>query len=212
MRRRLLTIISTMTVVVAGMTGVSAASTNSVTTTSSPTQLASLPQTLTEPSLGAPLTTLADSLFADIATNNVAGAERLFLPLPIFLRIKQEPNPSGDWRARLLRWFTNDLVVYHHFLFAQGTPRLLRVTTSSRDASVIQPGWCYNKAPYWHLRGVRFVFESGGVIHSVAICSLVSWRGQWYVVHLGPDTRSSDAGALYAPASGAGTPGPPGSC
>jgi hypothetical protein len=33
---------------------------------------------------------------------------------------------------------------------------------------------------------------------------MISWRGVWYVVHLGAILRASDAGAVDAPAIGPG--------
>jgi len=65
---------------------------------------------------------------------------------------------------------------------------------------------------YWHLPGVRFVYSVGGAVQSFAIASLISWRGQWYVVHLGPNPRPEDIGTVDQPAAGAGSPGPAGGC
>ena len=47
---------------------------------------------------------------------------------------------------------------------------------------------------------------------SIGIASLISWRGRWYVVHLGAVLRSGQAGVVDQPADGPGTPGPPGGC
>ena len=58
--------------------------------------------------------------------------------------------------------------------------------------------------------GVRIVYQQGSVVRSFAVDSLISWRGVWYVVHLGPNPRPSDAGTVDQPETGPGTPGPPG--
>jgi hypothetical protein len=50
------------------------------------------------------------------------------------------------------------------------------------------------------------------VVRSFGVASLISWRGLWYVVHLGPNPRPSDVGTVDQPAIGPGSPGPGGGC
>ena len=45
----------------------------------------------------------------------------------------------------------------------------------------------------------RVVYREDGQIRSFGIASMISWRGVWYVVHLGAILRSSDAGAVDEP-------------
>ena len=45
---------------------------------------------------------------------------------------------------------------------------------------------------------------------SFGIASLISWRGVWYVVHLGAISRTSVTGVVDDPTIGPGTFGPPG--
>lgn len=73
-------------------------------------------------------------------------------------------------------------------------------------------GACYNKVGYWHLPGLRLVYRINGELRSFGIASLISWRGQWYVVHLGGVTRTTTGGLVDEPSPGAGIPGPPGGC
>jgi hypothetical protein len=51
-----------------------------------------------------------------------------------------------------------------------------------------------------------------GQLQSIGIASLISWRGQWYVVHLGAVVRGTTTGIVDDPAPGTGTTGPPGGC
>jgi hypothetical protein len=90
--------------------------------------------------------------------------------------------------------------------------RLLAVNASAADAEWIAPGSCENLIGYWHLPGVRFVYRAGGVVKSFAVASLISWRGVWYVVHLGPNPRPVNVGTVDQPAVGPGLPGPGGGC
>ena len=41
---------------------------------------------------------------------------------------------------------------------------------------------------------------------------MISWRGEWYVVHLGPNPRPTNTGTVDMPALGPGTPGSAGGC
>ena len=83
---------------------------------------------------------------------------------------------------------------------------------ATAQAAWIDPGVCDNKVGYWHVAGPRLVYRQHGRIRSIGIASLISWRGRWYVVHLGAVLRSTPAGVVDQPADGPGTPGPPGGC
>jgi len=41
---------------------------------------------------------------------------------------------------------------------------------------------------------------------------MISWRGQWYVVHLGAVLRRAAIGVVDAPAAGTGVPAPSSTC
>ena len=97
-------------------------------------------------------------------------------------------------------------------LFGGPTTTLVRVDANAHFAQWIAPGVCENKIGYWHVPGVRLVLRRGTHLVSVAIFSLISWRGLWYVVHLGPNPRPVDVGTVDDFENGAGTPGPAGGC
>jgi hypothetical protein len=56
------------------------------------------------------------------------------------------------------------------------------------------------------------VYERGGVTRSFGITSLISWRGDWYLVHLGAYSRTAPVGIVDDAQTGPGEPGPPGGC
>jgi hypothetical protein len=58
----------------------------------------------------------------------------------------------------------------------------------------------------------RVVYRTDGAVHSFGIASLISWRGVWYVVHLGAILREADAGVVDEPAEGAGESAYSGTC
>jgi hypothetical protein len=183
-----------------------------VTTTIAP---GLLPQTHAEPPVGSSLGDRLEPLWRAIVTDSLHGALPLFFPERAYLRMKTGllPDPAADYADRLIGFYRLDLVAYHAALGAKGaSARLLGVKASPADASWIGPGACENLIGYWHLPGVRLVYEEHGVVRSFAVASLISWRGVWYVVHLGPNPRPVNVGTVDEPSLGAGTPGPAGGC
>lgn len=153
------------------------------------------------------------ALWAGIVSGSVSEAMPAFFPEPAYLQVKAISNAAADYRSRLVAHFALDIAAAHSYL-GSGAPqaRLLYVSVPQRLAGWVQPGYCYNKVGYWHLGGARLVYEEGGQVRSIGIFSMISWRGKWYVVHLGTASRSSDAGVVDSPALGPGSPGTPGGC
>ena len=58
---------------------------------------------------------------------------------------------------------------------------------------------------YYEVPNARVVYSENGASRSFGIASMISWRGEWYVVHLGAVLRSSEAGAVDEPAVGPGS-------
>ena len=50
---------------------------------------------------------------------------------------------------------------------------------------LVQPGEEYNKLSYWRVYGTTLQYTEDGQANSFPVTSLISWRGEWYVVHLG---------------------------
>src|SRR6185437_631325 len=152
-------------------------------------------------------------LWTALVTGRVRPGVQAFFPLTAYLQVKAITGPSADWHSRLLGDFRLDVAAAHHFLRrTPGRPRLVRVIVPAAQAAWIDPGVCDNKVGYWHVAGPRLVYRQHGRIRSIGIASLISWRGRWYVVHLGAVLRSTPAGVVDQPADGPGTPGPPGGC
>jgi len=124
--------------------------------------------------------------------------------------VKAEPYPAADWQYRLWYDFVLDVRAAHRLLGSGAT--LDRVIAPTAYAAWVYPGACYNKVGYWHLPGARVVYREHGIERSFGIASLISWRGVWYVVHLGAVQRTAATGIVDQPAAGPGVPGPPGGC
>ena len=167
-----------------------------------------------EPPFGHSLDVRMSNLFEDIIHDSLPPANHLFFPESAYVAMKtgRIASPATDYRDRLVAFYRLDLLAYHDYILARGPATFLGVNAASRDAQWIRPGWCENSIGYWHVPGVRLVYRQRNVVRSVAVASLISWRGVWYVVHLGPNPRPRNVGTVDAPAPGRGVAGPAGGC
>ncbi|HEY2284221.1 MAG TPA: hypothetical protein VGH88_00615 [Streptosporangiaceae bacterium] len=173
-----------------------------------------LPQTRAVPSAATAVfrAEMAD-LWTAIVTDEPQTAAGAFFPVSAYQQVKAIADPAADWNARLFGDFRLDVGAAHRLLGpGAARARLVRVIVPSAEAAWIDPGACYNSVGYWHVGGARLVYEQGGRLRSIGIASLISWRGQWYVVHFGAVIRTGTGGVVDQPADGPGVPGPAGGC
>ena len=170
-----------------------------------------LPQTRAFPSTrtAAFRNAMAD-LWLAVTTGNPRFSLPAFFPVAAYKQIKAEPYPAADWQGRLWYDFVLDVRAAHRLLGSGAT--LDRVAVPEAYAAWVYPGACYNTIGYWHVSGARVVYREHGQERSFGIASLISWRGAWYVVHLGAVQRTVVTGIVDQPAAGPGVPGPPGGC
>jgi hypothetical protein len=71
---------------------------------------------------------------------------------------------------------------------------------------------CANGIGYYEVANSRLVYEYMGQTRSFGIASMISWRGQWYVVHLGAILRPSSVGEVDDPEAGLGYSTPSSTC
>ena len=183
-------------------------------TSASATPAGSLPQTHVEPSFAAPLTAQMRILLRAIALDSPTLGATVFFPRSAYLQMKTGliAYPSSDYTGRLVAFFDLDLAAYHRKLFTGSPSTLLRVSANRAQAAWIAPGACENRIGYWYAPRVRLVLRRAGHVVSVAVASLISWRGVWYVVHLGPNPRPANVGTVDDFRLGPGRPGPGGGC
>jgi hypothetical protein len=165
-----------------------------------------LPQTNALPAgSGARLASTIDALWEGIREGSAAAAMPAFFPLAAYLQVKAIENPAADWHDRLVRDFELDLAAAHRLLGrgAAGAT-LLEVRVPMQYAHWVQPGVCYNSVGYYEVPNSRLVYREGGEVRSIGIASMISWRGVWYVVHLGA-VEQGEEGVIDEPAAGAGT-------
>jgi hypothetical protein len=82
--------------------------------------------------------------------------------------------------------------------------RLIGVQVPGSYAHWVQPGACYNTEGYYEVPNARVVYRGPAGIRSFGIASMISWRGVWYVVHLGAVLRSTAGGVVDEPSDGPG--------
>jgi len=152
-------------------------------------------------------------LWAGVVSGRPDLAMSAFFPLVAYEQVKAIADPAADWRDRLVAEFRTDILAAHDLIGrAVRNARLVRVVVPEQQAGWIDPGVCYNGVGYWHVAGARVVYRVAGQERSFGIASLISWRGRWYVVHLGGEVRTGPGGMVDQPARGPGVPGPPGGC
>ena len=169
-----------------------------------------LPQTTALPSSDSPrFRARLAALWRGIVDDSPGTARTAFFPRSAYLQVKQIRDAAADYRDRLLANYRADIHAAHAFLGPGARSARLLAVRVPKEWAWIPPGYCYNRVGYWHAPGSRLVYREGGRVRSFGIFSLISWRGEWYVVHLAAYDRP---GTVDDPSPGAGSYGPPGGC
>ncbi|HLN17405.1 MAG TPA: hypothetical protein VK277_11740 [Acidimicrobiales bacterium] len=177
--------------------GVHLAAAHRTTTTVAPTTLpptttttvdpGSLPQTNQLPSDDDPLFTahMAD-LFQAVAEDEPAEALPSFFPLLAYIEVKGISDPIHDYETRLIPDFDEDIDTIHAELGPDADSAVMTgVSVPTSAAEWILPGVEYNKGSYWRVYDTEVDYTVDGRSGSFEVTSMISWRGEWYVVHLG---------------------------
>ena len=169
----------------------SVAAATTTTTTAAPTATTAadpglLPQTETRPDpTSAVFTAHVNALWAAIVGNDPAPAMPFFFPLSAYKQVKAISDPEHDWNTRLVAAFTEDVHAWNQQLGANAAnAQLTGVTVPTDQAQWIQPGVESNKGSYWRVYGTTLRYQVDGHAGTFTVASMISWRGEWYVVHL----------------------------
>ena len=164
-----------------------------------------LPQTNVLPGAhSARLQALAAALWEGIRSGDAAPARSAFFPLTAYQQLKSIEDPTADWHDRLLREYELDIAAAHALLGSGAAgAKLLEVRVPIQYAHWVQPDVCYNSIGYYEVPNSRLVYREQGEVRSIGIASMISWRGVWYVVHLGAVLQGEE-GVVDQPAAGAG--------
>ena len=115
-----------------------------------------------------------------------AKAHDAFFPLVAYSQVKAIADPERDYRLRLLAHFDRDILNYHRRISKRPGPlRCAGMTVPDNLARWMKPGSEYNRVAYFRVLRSRLNFtDAAENTISLEVTSLISWRGQWYVVHL----------------------------
>jgi hypothetical protein len=124
---------------------------------------------------------LWDAVVADDAERGLPA----FFPLGAYRQVKAVADPARDWNRRLVAAYRRDLHALHLQLGRRAAEaRFVGLVVPEKRARWVEPGEEWNKLGYWRVFGSRLEYELDGRRRSFPVTSLISWRGEWYVVHL----------------------------
>lgn len=182
-------------------------------TTTTTVDPGSLPQTTQLPTVDAQFDAEVNDLWIGITTNSLAAAMPAFFPEGAYLQLKTLSNDQQDFQDRLVAEYGQDITAAYQLLASvPGPAKLLGVLVPEQYAHWVPPGACYNSIGYYEVANSRLVYQQDGQERSFGIASLISWRGEWYVVHLGAILRSGSGGVVQNPQLGTGTSPPSTTC
>ena len=146
-----------------------------------------LPQTSTQPSAADPaFQAKMAALLSAIEHGNPELSHPGFFPLNAYLQTKSGGGNDADWHLRLLANFDRDVLILHSRLDPTSAPLIFVGATVEVAPAWISPGLEQNKGPYWRTLDAKITYRTraaGPLLHQSVLCC-ISWRGQWYPIHL----------------------------
>jgi hypothetical protein len=121
-----------------------------------------------------------------IRSGDAQKAHASFFPLVAYAQVKDVAKPERDYRYRLLSNFDRDVREYRKALGRDAEhAELLGVDVPEARVEWMKPGKEGNRLGYFRVLRSRLRFRlQDGKERSLELTSLISWRGEWYVVHL----------------------------
>jgi hypothetical protein len=135
----------------------------------------------------------AEQLFAAILRDDPAAAAGVFFPRDAFLLVKDMLDP-GRYYDRLLRQFDKDLHALHASISAADREhaKFERFVLADRGGWV-KPREEGNKLPYWASRHSFIHYRVRDQPRKLEVRVMISWQDHWYVIHLSPIERPTEA-------------------
>lgn len=121
-----------------------------------------------------------------IVSGDVEKARSSFFPLVAYAQVKDVAKPERDYRFRLMAHFERDVREYKKALGRDAErAELIGVDVPEARVEWMKPGREGNRLGYFRVLRSRLRFRlPDGKERSLELTSLISWRGEWYVVHL----------------------------
>ena len=146
-----------------------------------------LPQTEALPSTESPsFQRRLELLVEAIRTDEPEVALPAFFPVLAYAEVKAIAKPERDWQHRLVGAFTRNIHEYHQQLGEAASGAELRgIEVSESNTKFMKPGSEGNRLGYHRVLRSRLLLKTAdGSERELEITSMISWRGEWYVVHL----------------------------
>ena len=138
------------------------------------------------PASGAAFDARVAALWAGVVADDPEKAMPFFFPVGAYQQVKDVSDPASDWKHRLVAAYGRDVHALHARLGADTTRAAFAgLEVPDAHARWVDPGEEYNKLGYFRVFGSRLRYTIDGETRSFEVKSLISWRGEWYVVHLG---------------------------
>ena len=124
-------------------------------------------------------------LWDAITTDDPEKGMAFFFPAAAYAQVKAITNPASDWKYRLVANYVRDIHAAHDKLGSSAkAATLVGLSVPMSQARWVEPGEEGNKIGYFRVYGSKLEYEVSGSKRAIDVTSLISWRGEWYVVHL----------------------------
>ncbi len=124
-------------------------------------------------------------LWEAIVADDPERAMPFFFPLRAYQQVKDVADPAADWKHRLVGAYQRDIHALHARLGREpGEAKFLALEVPEARARWVEPGEEWNKIGYYRVFGTKLRYSADGAEHAFDVKSLISWRGEWFVVHL----------------------------
>jgi hypothetical protein len=125
------------------------------------------------------------ALFDAVQRDAPEAAAKSFFPEDAYAVVKAVGNPRADYKNRLVAAYNRDIHALHdRHKDAWKSATFVRIDVPMAQERWVNPNEESNKIGYHRVFHSQVVYELAGKERSFEIRSLISWRGQWYVVHL----------------------------
>jgi hypothetical protein len=152
-------------------------------------------------------------LWHGIHDESFKSAMPAFFPEGAYAQLKAIGDPRIDYTGRLVYDYELDIGAAHALLGVHAaSAELVGVNVPESYAHWVPTGVCENSVGYYEVPNARVVYREDGQVRSFGIASMISWRGVWYVIHLGAILRSAIAGEVDDPQAGPGQSAYSGTC
>lgn len=109
-----------------------------------------------------------------------------FFPVLAYAQVKAVERPERDFRFRLMANFERDIREYRKALGRDAAQaEFLGVDVPEEKVQWMKPGSEGNRLGYFRVLRAKLRFRMpNGSERALELTSMISWRGEWYVVHL----------------------------